>query len=57
VWLRLAHFVAGDIGVSRWTPRGTSVGGERLEVRGCDFFTFKDGKIAKKDPYWKIRDR
>ena len=57
MWLRLAHFVAGDIGVSRWTPRGTSVGGERIEVRGCDFFTFKDGKIAKKDPYWKIRDR
>jgi ketosteroid isomerase-like protein len=50
------HFVAGDIGVSQWTLRGTSTGGERIEVRGCDFFTFRDGKIVKKDSYWKIRE-
>lgn len=52
------HFVAGDIGVSQWTLRGTAVSGEDIEVRGCDFFTFADnGKILKKDSYWKIRDR
>jgi ketosteroid isomerase-like protein len=51
------HFVAGDLGVSQWTLRGTAANGERIEVRGCDFFTFKDGKIVKKDSYWKIRDR
>jgi hypothetical protein len=52
------HFVAGDIGVSEWTLRGTAVGGENIEVRGCDFFTFaNDGKILKKNSYWKIRDR
>ena len=28
-----------------------------IEVRGCDFFTFKGGKIVKKDSYWKIRER
>ena len=50
------HFVAGDIGVSQWTLRGTTVKGERIEVRGCDFFTFRDGKIVKKDSYWKIRE-
>jgi hypothetical protein len=51
-----SHFVAGDIGVSQWTLRGTTVKGGKLEVRGCDFFTFaKDGKIVKKDSYWKIR--
>jgi len=50
------HFVAGNIGVSQWTLRGTSTGGERIEVRGCDFFTFRDGKIVKKDSYWKIRE-
>ena len=52
------HFVAGDIGVSRWTLRGTTANGENVEVRGCDFFTFsEDGKILKKNSYWKIRDR
>lgn len=50
------HFVAGDTGVSQWTLRGTSTGGERIEVRGCDFYTFRDGKITKKDSYWKIRE-
>lgn len=49
------HFVAGDRGASEWTLRGTTVDGLRLEVRGCDLWTFRDGKIAKKDSYWKIR--
>jgi ketosteroid isomerase-like protein len=51
------HFVAGDIGVSQWTLRGTPADGERIEVRGCDFFTFRSGKIVKKDSFWKIRER
>jgi ketosteroid isomerase-like protein len=51
------HFVCGDIGVSKWTLRGTTSSGERVEVRGCDFFTFANGKIIKKDSYWKVRDR
>jgi ketosteroid isomerase-like protein len=50
------HFVSGDIGVSQWTLRGTSRSGEPIEVRGCDFFTFRHGKIVKKDSYWKIRE-
>jgi ketosteroid isomerase-like protein len=50
------HFVCGEIGVSQWTLRGTSTDGQPVEVRGCDFFTFKNGKIAKKDSYWKIRE-
>ena len=51
------HFVADDTGISKWTLTGTTTAGERLEVRGCDFYTFRDGKIVKKDSYWKIRDR
>lgn len=51
------HFVAGDTGISKWTLRGTTPNGERIEVRGCDFFTFRDGAIVRKDSYWKIRDR
>ncbi len=49
------HFVAGDRGASEWTLRGTTVDGQRLEVRGCDLWTFTDGKVVKKDSYWKLR--
>jgi steroid delta-isomerase-like uncharacterized protein len=49
-----SHFVSGDIGVSQWTLRGTPASGKPIAVRGCDFYSFRDGKIVKKDSYWKI---
>jgi ketosteroid isomerase-like protein len=49
------HFVAGDRGVSEWTLSGTTTDGQRIEVRGCDLWTFRDGKVVKKDSFWKIR--
>ena len=33
---------------------GTTVDGERLEVRGCDLWTFRGNEIVRKDSYWKI---
>ncbi len=48
------NFVAGDRGVSEWTLTGTTTEGERLEVRGCDLWTFDGDRIARKDAYWKI---
>jgi ketosteroid isomerase-like protein len=51
------HLVAGDVGISQWTLRGTSTANEKIEVRGCDFYTFRNGKIVKKDSFWKIRQR
>ena len=51
-----SHFVAGNTGISKWTIRGTTTEGRRVEVHGCDFYTFRGGKIIKKDSYWKIRD-
>jgi ketosteroid isomerase-like protein len=51
------HWVAGDRGCSEWLLTGTSVQGERIEVRGCDLWEFKDGKIVRKDSYWKIVER
>src|ERR1044071_6293089 len=48
------HWVCGDRGVSEWTIRGTQSTGERIEVRGCDLFEFVDGKISRKDSFWKI---
>jgi len=49
------HFVDGDRGASEWTLSGTTTAGERVEVRGCDLWTFRDGRVVKKDSYWKIR--
>jgi ketosteroid isomerase-like protein len=52
-----SHFVCGDRGVSEWTISGTTVDGEGIEVRGCDLWTFGvDGKITRKDSFWKIRE-
>jgi steroid delta-isomerase-like uncharacterized protein len=48
------HFVAGDRGASEWTLTGTITDGTRLEVRGCDLWTFRDGLVTRKDSYWKI---
>jgi ketosteroid isomerase-like protein len=48
------HFVAGDRGASEWTLTGTTVAGERLEVRGCDLWTFRGDEIVRKDSFWKI---
>jgi steroid delta-isomerase-like uncharacterized protein len=48
------HWVAGDRGVSEWTITGTDSSGERVEVQGCDLFEFRDGKITRKDAYWKL---
>jgi taurine dehydrogenase small subunit len=49
------HFVDGDRGASEWTLSGTTTDGQRIEVRGCDLWTFREGKVVKKDSYWKIR--
>lgn len=49
------HFVDGDRGASEWTLSGTTTDGTRVEVRGCDLWTFGAGKVVKKDSYWKIR--
>ena len=49
------HFVDGDRGASEWTLSGTTVDGQRIEVRGCDLWTLRDGKVVKKDSYWNIR--
>lgn len=50
------HFVAGDRGVSEWQLTGTTTGGERIEIRGCDIWTFRGDTIVLKNSFWKIRD-
>lgn len=48
------HWVCGNLGASEWTLTGTTTAGIRLQVRGCDLWEFRDGKIIRKDSYWKI---
>ena len=50
------HFVDAEanVGMSKWTLTGTTREGVRKEVHGCDFYSFRDGKVIRKDSYWKI---
>ena len=55
-WGDARHFIQGNRGVSEWTFTGTRAGdGARIEVHGCDVFTFRDGKIVVKNSYRKNR--
>jgi len=54
-WANPRHFVAGNRGVSEWAFTGTHTDGTRVEVTGCDLFTFRDGRIAIKNSYRKNR--
>lgn len=51
-----SHWIAADgsKGVSEWTLTGTSTAGIKIKVRGCDLWEFGDGKISRKNSYWKI---
>ena len=48
------HWVCGDLGVSEWTITGTAAAGKRIEARGVDLLEFREGKIVRKDSFWKI---
>lgn len=54
-WRSPRHFVCGDRGVSEWTFTGTRADGTRVEVDGCDLFSFRDGRIAVKNSFRKNR--
>ena len=53
-WIEDSHFVAGDRGVSEWTFTTTDNEGIESKVRGCDIFTFEEGKISVKNSFRKI---
>ncbi|MBJ2149918.1 nuclear transport factor 2 family protein [Paracoccus sp. IB05] len=54
-WLEGAHHITGETGLSTWRFRGTSAAGARVDVRGCDIFSFDGALIAVKDSYRKAR--
>ena len=54
-WENGVHFVSGEFGTSQWTFTGTAADGSRIETDGIDVFTFRDGKIALKNVFRKVR--
>ena len=54
-WGNAKHFISGNRGFSEWIFTGTKTDGTKVEVTGCDLFTFRDGKIAIKNSYRKNR--
>jgi ketosteroid isomerase-like protein len=50
----IENFASGSTGMSKWLLTGTTLEGVKLSVCGCDFYTFEDGKVTRKDSYWKI---
>ncbi|HLU55295.1 MAG TPA: nuclear transport factor 2 family protein [Pseudonocardia sp.] len=48
------HWVSGEFGVSEWLLTGTAPDGRAVRVRGCDHYEFRDGRVVRKDSYWKI---
>jgi ketosteroid isomerase-like protein len=54
-WNDAHHFISGNRAVSEWTFTGTKPDGSKMEVTGCDLFTFRDGKIYIKNSYRKNR--
>jgi steroid delta-isomerase-like uncharacterized protein len=48
------HWASDELGVSEWTLTGTTVSGKSIAVRGVDLLEFVDGKIVRKDSFWKI---
>ena len=52
------HFVDFGVqtGISKWCLTGTGRDG-KIEVQGCDFYTFRAGKVVRKTLYWKLVER
>ena len=50
------HWISsdGNKGVSEWMLTGTTTAGVRVKVNGCDLWEFHNGKVTRKNSYWKI---
>lgn len=42
-----------DRGLTEWRVRGTLPDGTKLDCRGCDLWRFRDGKVVRKDTFYK----
>ncbi len=44
---------SGDRVVGTYRVTGRYADDRRIDARGCDIYVIRDGKIARKDSYWK----
>jgi hypothetical protein len=51
----IMEFFADDC--SEWSLTGTTPAGVAIKVRGGDHDEFRDGKVIRKDAYWKIVEK
>jgi hypothetical protein len=52
-WNGAKHFIAGDRGMTEWVFTATRPEGSKVELPGCDVFTFRDALIAVKNSFRK----
>jgi ketosteroid isomerase-like protein len=53
-YVGLEHWVIDDRAISTWSIAGRTADGEPAEVWGCDLWTFREGKIAVRNSFWKF---
>jgi len=53
-WHAIDDRVDGDKGFSEWRRQATLPDGRKQDWLGLDIFTVREGKIIKKDTYFKI---
>ncbi len=54
-WEDIRHWIVDDSkAISEWVVKGTPADGPAFAYLGCDLWEFADGKVTKKDTYWKI---
>lgn len=54
-WTEGKNWIVGNKALSEWRVRGTAPGGGVIDTLGCDLWEFENGKIVKKDTYYKQR--
>ena len=52
-WSDAKSWIMGAKGITEWRVTGTLPSGDKLDCLGCDIWEFSDGKVTKKDTYYK----
>ena len=53
-WHPIDNRIDGNKGFSEWRRQCTLPDGRKQDWLGLDIFTFRDGKVTRKDTYFKI---
>ncbi|MDD9727721.1 nuclear transport factor 2 family protein [Roseovarius sp. SK2] len=49
-WNEAVSFLSGDRAYTSWRVQAPSAG---IDIKGCDVWTFRNGKVIEKDVYYK----